>query len=453
MPPIRASRVRERAMRLMGPSPCFAVRARIVPCPGAARLARAAGIPGDIALGPGTLLGGLRDRIARQRQLGRARRRAGSAGRSRSPGRSRRRARRCGRRISSVSTYSATVVSRHAARQLRDRLHHRLGARVLEHVAHEAAVDLEHGRPAARAGTPARTARCRSHPARSPQPSARRRRMSASAWRRFAMVALSVSSKQNSSGFRPLLGDALAQEVGEGSSLSDWPEKLIANTSALPLEQLGVRLERLDDVVDHPAIDHRHQLVAVRGRQEAVRADGLAVLVDHAQQQLEVRARALGGGERQDQLRVQVQAAVGRWPRAGCAAMPMSAKRRTMLSSLPGRARRGCGRGPWRPCRRSRRRRARARAPRAVGSMARDADADRRPAACLADCMAPSCSAPSRSDFGEGSPRRRDRAGSSTAKRSPEMRAPSAPGRQALADQLAELRRAPRRRRACRSCR
>ena len=60
-------------------------------------------------------------------------------------------------------------------------------------------------------------------------------------------------------------------------------------------------------MVDDPAVDERHHLVARRRRQEAVRPHGASALVGHAQQQLIVRPGGVGCGEGQDELRVKVQ--------------------------------------------------------------------------------------------------------------------------------------------------
>ena len=70
-----------------------------------------------------------------------------------------------------------------------------------------------------------------------------------------------------------------------------------------------MRFQHLDRLVEHPTIDGGHELVALRGRHETIRPDGVAVVVDHPDQQLVVRARALRAGERQDELRVEPEAA------------------------------------------------------------------------------------------------------------------------------------------------
>ena len=108
----------------------------------------------------------------------------------------------------------------------------------------------------------------------------------------------------------PAAADALDQHVAEGVIVQGLAGEIDREAERPALEHAGARLQGVDDVIDHPAVDHRHHLVARRGGQEAVGTDELAVLVRHAQQQLVVRARTLGGGKRQDQLRVQVQPAL-----------------------------------------------------------------------------------------------------------------------------------------------
>ena len=67
-----------------------------------------------------------------------------------------------------------------------------------------------------------------------PHPSSRRRHISASARPRFATVAVSVSSKQNSVGSRPLEVMRSISRSEKASSFRDWPEKLMAKPSAWP---------------------------------------------------------------------------------------------------------------------------------------------------------------------------------------------------------------------------
>ena len=59
-----------------------------------------------------------------------------------------------------------------------------------------------------------------------------------------------------------------------------------------------------------PAIDGRHQLVALGRRQEFARRDDLAAVADHAQQQLEARPPVVAA-QWQDRLRIQPEAVVG----------------------------------------------------------------------------------------------------------------------------------------------
>src|SRR6185312_6897216 len=73
-------------------------------------------------------------------------------------------------------------------------------------------------------------------------------------------------------------------------------------------EQPGMRLQHLDRPVEYPAIDGRHELVALRGRHETLRAERMAVIVDHANQQLVMRSRAFRAGERQYELCVEAKA-------------------------------------------------------------------------------------------------------------------------------------------------
>ena len=69
----------------------------------------------------------------------------------------------------------------------------------------------------------------------------------------------------------------------------------------------------------------------MRGRHEMVGADDLAVLGDHAQQNLEMR-RAAVAAQRHDQLRIELQPVSAMAPRRSLIRL-MSVKRRTMLSS------------------------------------------------------------------------------------------------------------------------
>ena len=67
------------------------------------------------------------------------------------------------------------------------------------------------------------------------QPSLRSRRMSTSARDRLPIAALSVSSKHSAEGARPLLSIRRATCSVKSASCSDWPEKLIENTTGLVL--------------------------------------------------------------------------------------------------------------------------------------------------------------------------------------------------------------------------
>ena len=73
-------------------------------------------------------------------------------------------------------------------------------------------------------------------------------------------------------------------------------------------QQLAARTQQLDHGGDHPAIDGRHHLVTQRGGQEAVRPDGVALGIEHAQQHFVVRLRISVVDERRDHLRLEPQA-------------------------------------------------------------------------------------------------------------------------------------------------
>ncbi len=68
-------------------------------------------------------------------------------------------------------------------------------------------------------------------------------------------------------------------------------------------------LEHLDRLGQDPTVDGRHELVTLRGRHESIRADGLALVIDHPDQQFVMRPGALRAGEWQYELRVEPEAA------------------------------------------------------------------------------------------------------------------------------------------------
>jgi hypothetical protein len=105
----------------------------------------------------------------------------------------------------------------------------------------------------------------------------------------------------------------LSLEDDETSSFCQWHVpaaelrpllSVDAQTASLQVDRrpLTAMVAGLAQEVDHPAVDLGHQLVAIRRGQEAVRANGVAVLVQHSQQQLEVRPRTVRAREWKNQL-------------------------------------------------------------------------------------------------------------------------------------------------------
>ena len=205
---------------------------------------------------------------------------------------------------------------RHGARQLRDRLHHRFGARVLEHVAHEAAVDLEHAdrqraqvRQRAQAGAEVIQRDVAAELAQAPHQRLGARQIADGG----ALGQLEAQRRRIAGRCSSI---SLATCSVKSASCSDWPEKLIVNTIGLGSQQFGMRLEHLDRTADDPAIERRHQLVALRRRHEVIGTDDLAVLGRSCAAGSR-NAAARVAAKRHDELRVELAAGPRRSRRAG----------------------------------------------------------------------------------------------------------------------------------------
>ena len=238
-------------------------------------------------------------------------------------------------RISSVSTYSATVLMRHAARELRDRAAPSTPRARPSGYRARSCRRSSASSPAAAAGMKAKTSPVPKSSSATPQPRRRSRRMSASARAMFATVAFSVSSKQNT---RRVEAAALRYASSRKS-----PKVVIVQRLAgeVDREAHGLRLassvrvglQQRDGLVDDPTVDRRHELVAVGGRQEPVGAERLRRprrSSAAAARSAAARAAPAMNGAMSCASRRSRSSAIASRRRA---AMLMSVKRRTMLGS------------------------------------------------------------------------------------------------------------------------
>ena len=110
------------------------------------------------------------------------------------------------------------------------------------------------------------------------------------AWSRFATTALSVTSKQMSPGIRAGVIEAIDHELQEFGIAERLAGDVDRNAAAR--RQLhAAAAERRQHRLHHPAVDVRHQAVALGGADEfGRRRAGLAVLGLHAHEHLERRA-------------------------------------------------------------------------------------------------------------------------------------------------------------------
>ena len=134
------------------------------------------------------------------------------------------------------------------------------------------------------------------------QPRLRSSRMKCVAEARLVMAADSVSSKHSAPGVRSALPSSVITKSRNCSSLSVVEEMLIASTYGSQVVSPRRWARRGAGLAHDPAVDGRHQVEALGRRDELGRLHQLALLVAHAQQQLEVADRVDAGADRHDRL-------------------------------------------------------------------------------------------------------------------------------------------------------
>src|ERR1700692_4201021 len=146
------------------------------------------------------------------------------------------------------------------------------------------------------------------------QPRALSSRMKYTTLPKLAIAAVSVISKHIAPAANSLLLSSAIRYSRKRSSLSEVPERLTTIANALPPPPNTIP-QPIECLANHPPIDRRHDVVALRRRNEFRRRHQSTRFVPQAQHQLEVFALVHGRADGHDGLVEELEPAFIAGPR------------------------------------------------------------------------------------------------------------------------------------------